>query len=62
MTVLEQRLSVHDVDPAAYRAVLGLAKHVRGSGLDPRLHELVKIVWNRLAVSTGQRLPEQEQS
>ena len=39
----EQRLSVHDVDPAAYQAVLGLERYVRDSGLDKRLYELVKI-------------------
>jgi AhpD family alkylhydroperoxidase len=39
----EQRLSVHDIDPAAYQAVLGLERYVRDSGLDERLYELVKI-------------------
>lgn len=39
----EQRLSVQEIDPKAYQAVLGLEHHVRGSGLDPRLYELVKI-------------------
>lgn len=39
----EQRLSVHDVDPKAYQAVLGLERYVTGSGLDKRLYELVKI-------------------
>lgn len=38
-----QRLSVQDVDPKAYQAVLGLERYVRSSGLDPRLYELVKI-------------------
>ena len=39
----EQRLSVNDVDPKAYQAVLGLERYVRNSVLDPRLYELVKI-------------------
>jgi len=39
----EQRLSVGDVDPKAYEAVLGLERYVHHSGLDPRLYELVKI-------------------
>jgi AhpD family alkylhydroperoxidase len=39
----DQRLSVHEIDPMGYRAVLGLEKHVRDSGLDHRLYELVKI-------------------
>lgn len=39
----EQRLSVGDIDPAAYQAVLGLEGYVRGSGLDKRLYELIKI-------------------
>jgi AhpD family alkylhydroperoxidase len=38
-----QRLSVHDVDPGAYQAVLGLERYVRNSGLDKKLYELVKI-------------------
>jgi AhpD family alkylhydroperoxidase len=39
----EQRLSVHDVDPGAYQAVLAMEKYVRGSGLEKPLYELVKI-------------------
>ena len=39
----EERLSVHDVDPKATQAVLGLEKYVQSSGLDKRLYELVKI-------------------
>lgn len=39
----EQRPLVHDVDPAAYQAVLGLERYVRASGLDKTLYELVKI-------------------
>ena len=38
-----QRLSVHDVDPKAYEAVLGLERYVRSSGLDKPLYELIKI-------------------
>jgi AhpD family alkylhydroperoxidase len=38
-----QRLSVHDVDPGAYKAVLGLESYVRGSGLETSLYELIKI-------------------
>jgi len=39
----EQRLSVHDVDPGAYQAVLEMERYVRGSGLEKPLYELVKI-------------------
>jgi AhpD family alkylhydroperoxidase len=39
----EQRLSVQEVDAAASAAVIGLERYVRDSGLDPKLHELVKI-------------------
>jgi AhpD family alkylhydroperoxidase len=38
-----QRLDVHGVDPKAVQAVYGLEKYVRGSGLDPKLYELIKI-------------------
>jgi AhpD family alkylhydroperoxidase len=38
-----QRLSVHDIDPKAYEAVLGLERYVRNSGLDKPLYELIKI-------------------
>jgi AhpD family alkylhydroperoxidase len=38
-----QRLSVHDIDPKAYEAVLTLERYVRTSGLDKALYELVKI-------------------
>jgi AhpD family alkylhydroperoxidase len=37
------RLSVHDVDPAATEAVLGLEGYVRGGVLEPTLRELIKI-------------------
>lgn len=43
MSTSHQRLSVHDVDPAATKAVLELERYVRSSGLDARLYELVKI-------------------
>ncbi|MGH9057379.1 MAG: carboxymuconolactone decarboxylase family protein [Acidimicrobiales bacterium] len=39
----QQRLSVHEADPAAYEAVLGMERYVRNSGLPKRLYELVKI-------------------
>lgn len=38
-----QRLSIHDIDPAAYQAVLGLERYVRSSGLSRPLYELIKI-------------------
>lgn len=38
-----QRLSAHDVDPAAYQAVFGLESYVRNSGLSKPLYELIKI-------------------
>ena len=38
-----QRLSIHEVDPTAYDAVLGMERYVRGSGLPKPLYELVKI-------------------
>jgi len=41
--VSHQRLSVHDVDPKAYEAVLGLERYVRSSSLDKPLYELIKI-------------------
>jgi AhpD family alkylhydroperoxidase len=39
----EQRLSINDVDPAAYEAVLGLETYVRAGNLEPRLLALVKM-------------------
>jgi hypothetical protein len=36
---MSQRLSVSEVDPRAYQAVLGLERYVRGSGLDKPLCE-----------------------
>ncbi|MGH3186921.1 MAG: carboxymuconolactone decarboxylase family protein [Streptosporangiaceae bacterium] len=38
-----QRLSINDVDPEAYTAVLGLERYVHKGGLDKRLLALVKI-------------------
>lgn len=38
-----QRLSIHEVEPAAYEAVLGLERYVRSSSLPKPLYELVKI-------------------
>jgi AhpD family alkylhydroperoxidase len=43
MSTSHERLSVHDLDPAATQAVLGMEKYVRSSGLDNQLYELVKI-------------------
>lgn len=38
-----QRLSIPDIDPAAYEAVLGMEQYVRAGELEPALLELVKI-------------------
>ncbi len=38
-----QRLSIHDVDPAATEAVLAMEHYVRNSDLSKSLYELVKI-------------------
>jgi len=38
-----ERLSVHEVDPSATEAVLGLESYMRSSGFDRQLYELVKI-------------------
>ncbi|HJS96343.1 MAG TPA: carboxymuconolactone decarboxylase family protein [Solirubrobacteraceae bacterium] len=38
-----QRMSIPDVDPNAYKAVLGLEKYVHSGSLDERLLSLVKI-------------------
>ena len=40
---MTERLSIHDIDPAAYEAVLAMERYVRGSGLDKPLYELIKI-------------------
>lgn len=39
----EERLSVQEVDPAAYQAVSGMEKYVRSTGLERSLRELIKI-------------------
>lgn len=39
----EQRLSISDVDPEAYRAVFHLSQYVRNGGLDEGLRALVDI-------------------
>jgi len=38
-----QRISIRDVDPGAYKAVLGLEKYVHSGNLDHGLLELVKM-------------------
>jgi AhpD family alkylhydroperoxidase len=43
MTTHHQRLSVRDVNPQAYQAVLGMERYVRNSGLPKPLYELIKI-------------------
>jgi AhpD family alkylhydroperoxidase len=43
MSTSHERLSVHDLDPAATQAVLSMEKYVRSSGIDNQLYELVKI-------------------
>jgi AhpD family alkylhydroperoxidase len=40
---MSQRLSVHDVDPAASEAVLALERYVRSSDLEAPLLELIKV-------------------
>jgi AhpD family alkylhydroperoxidase len=40
---MTQRMSISDVDPDAYKAVLGLEKYVHSGDLDERLLSLVKI-------------------
>lgn len=40
---MEARLNYHDVNPDALKAMLGLEKFVRSSGLERSLYELVKI-------------------
>lgn len=39
----QPRLDLHRVDPRAQQGVLEMERYVRGSGLDHRLYELVKI-------------------
>jgi AhpD family alkylhydroperoxidase len=40
--VAQQRLSIPDIDPDAYKAVLGLEKYVHAGGLDEALLAIVK--------------------
>ncbi len=42
MEAMHQRLSINDIDPDAYKAVLGLEKYVHAGGLDEGLLALVK--------------------
>ncbi|MGH9029990.1 MAG: carboxymuconolactone decarboxylase family protein [Acidimicrobiales bacterium] len=41
--LVTQRMSIHDVDPEAYKAVLGVEKYVHSGNLDEGLLSLVKI-------------------
>ncbi len=43
MATGHQRLDVHRVDPQAYQTVVAMETYVANSGLDARLHELIKI-------------------
>ncbi len=43
MTTHSQRLNTYEVDPKAFKAVIGMQRYVDESGLDPMLGELVKI-------------------
>lgn len=43
MTHHEERLNIYTTEPKATEAVLGLENYVRGSGIDPKLYELIKI-------------------
>ena len=38
-----QRLSINDVDPGAYQAVLAMERYIRAGGFEPSLLSLVKI-------------------
>lgn len=40
---MSERLSINDIDPAAYQAVLGLERHLHSSSLEKPLVELIKI-------------------
>jgi AhpD family alkylhydroperoxidase len=40
---MESRLNPYEISPDGYRAMSGLQKYVNGSGLEPRLLELVKL-------------------
>ena len=43
LSMSHQRLSMHDIDPAAYQSVLAMERYVRNSGLEKPLYELIKI-------------------
>jgi AhpD family alkylhydroperoxidase len=38
-----ERLSIHEIDPSAHEAVLGMERYVRNGQLEPALLDLVKI-------------------
>jgi AhpD family alkylhydroperoxidase len=40
---MESRMNPYEIAPEGYRAMSGLQKYVTGSGLEPRLLELVKL-------------------
>ena len=40
---MEQRLSIKDLEPEAYKAMIGLEKYLSSTGINPQLKELVKI-------------------
>lgn len=40
---MQQRIKVHEVEPAAFAAMMGLEKYTRQTALDPHYKELIKI-------------------
>ncbi|WP_164928568.1 carboxymuconolactone decarboxylase family protein [Gloeobacter violaceus] len=40
---MDNRLAFENIEPAAYRALLGLGSYVESSGLDPKVLDLIKI-------------------
>jgi AhpD family alkylhydroperoxidase len=40
---METRIKIQEVEPEAFQAMYSLENYVRNSGLDKRLHELIKI-------------------
>ncbi len=40
---MEQRMDLFTLEPEAYRAMRGLEDYIRGTGLDRKLYELIKI-------------------
>ena len=40
---MAERLNIHQVDPAATQAVIGLEEYAKNSGLETSLYELIKI-------------------